>query len=202
MSSRTNANLMRAVAEIKKFHRCMNLTLAPLEADMDFALAQLDTDKKNDQFWRRAIVRCLLAYIEALVWNLKNGIPIIASISGIELTSGDLDIIREKRTVAINGQIELRPKFLKFRDNLKSTFSLFGKVHGINFNVNCNQDFDDLCETYDLRSRLMHPKEPMDPNVSDLNMAASQQGIKWLGFEYRRLIKECIQAFPKLTKRV
>jgi len=201
MSKRVNADLLRAAAETKKFHRRMNLTLAPLEADMNFALAQLVADKKNEQFWRRAIVRCLLAYIEALIWNLKNGIPLITPISCVELTPDDLNIIREKRMVEKGGQIELRPKFLKFRDNLKATFSLFGKVHGINFKVNCDQDFDALCKTYDLRSRLMHPKEPMDPNVSDPNMAASQQGIKWLGIEYRRLIEECIQAIPKIIKR-
>jgi hypothetical protein len=202
MKTQTNADLMRAAAEMEKYHRCMKLTLAPLQSDMDFALEHLISDQKNQQFWRRTIIRCLLAYTEALLWNLKNGIPIISSISGIELTSSDLDIIREKRTVEINGQIELRPKFLKFRDNLKETFTLVGKVHGTNFSVNCDQDFDALCETYDLRSRLMHPKKPMDPNVSDLNMAASQQGIKWLSFESNRLIEQCIQSIPKVAKRV
>jgi hypothetical protein len=185
---------------MNKYHRRMQLTLAPLEADMNFALDHLRSDQKYQQFWRRTLIRCLLAYTEALLWNLKHGIPTIASISGIELSSRELEIIEEKRAIEVKGQIEFRPNFPKFRDNLKQTFSLFGRVHGTNFNVNCTLDFDALCETYGLRSRLMHPKEPMDPDVSDLNMAASQAGIKWLSSESHRLIDECLQSFPNITK--
>lgn len=179
----------------------MNLTLAPLQADMDFAVHNLESDQVRQQFWRRTTIRCLLAYTEALLWNLKHGIPTIATMYGIGLSSSDLEIIEEKKTISVNGQFEHRTKHPKFRDNLKQTFSLFGKVHGITYNVNCNQDFDYLCTTYELRSRLMHPKKPMDPDVSDQNMAASQQGIKWLGFEYQKLLTECIQSLPTISKR-
>jgi hypothetical protein len=201
MKTQSKASLTEAGAKIKKHHRHMNLTLAPLQADMDFAVDNLRNDQVRQQFWRRTTIRCLLAYTEALLWNLKHGIPTIATMYGIGLSSSDLEIIEEKRTIAVNGKFEHRTKYLKFRDNLKQTFNLFGKVHRITFNVNCNQDFDDLCTTYELRNRLMHPKIPMDPDVSDLNMAASQQGIKWLGLEYQKLLTECIQSLPNIAKR-
>jgi hypothetical protein len=200
VNAKTQAELKRAAAEMQRYHVRMKITLAPLEADMNFALAQLVKDKGNQQFWRRTMIRCVLAYIEALTWNVKHGIPIIASISRFKLTSADFEIIQEQRTVEVDGRPEVRPKFLKFRDNLKATFSLFGKVHGENFKVNCNQDFDALCKTYDLRSRLTHPKGPMDPNVSDSDIALSQQGLKWLSWEYRRLMEQCTKAIPKLSK--
>lgn len=101
--------------------------------------------------------------------------------------------------MAINGVSEIRPKFLKFRDNVKAVFKLYGKVHGVSFEVNCNQDFDALCETYELRSRLMHPKTPFDPDVSDKAVAASQRGVKWLNDEFARLLSECHQ---KLTNNI
>jgi hypothetical protein len=200
MSAHTQIELQKAAVEMQKYHRRMDLTLAPLMADMNFALAHLVGDKENQQFWRRTIIRCILAYIEAVNWNLKHGIPIIASVSNVELTAGELELIQEQRTIVINGRPEIRPKFLKFRDNLKAAFSLFGKVHGENFNVNCDQGFDALCKTYELRSRLMHPKRPMDPSVSDSDIAVSQRGLKWLSLEYRRLMEQCIQAVPKITK--
>ena len=199
MNARIQKELQHAVATMKTYHRRMDLTLAPLEADMYFALSHLVSDKKNQQFWRRTIIRCVLAYIEALTWNLKNGIPIIASVSWIKLTPADLEIIKEQRTIESDGRTEVRPKFLKFRDNLKATFSLFGKVHGEAFLVKCDQDFDALCKTYDLRNRLMHPKGPMDPDVSDTDIKNSQRGLCWLSSEYRRLFERCIQAIPKIA---
>jgi hypothetical protein len=131
---------------------------------------------------------------------LKQGVPIIALISNAQLTSADLEIIREERIVNDNGKSETRPNRLKFRDNLKKTFSLFGKVHGLSFIVNCNQDFDALCKTHDVRSHLMHPKKPCDLNVSDSDFAASKQGVKWLEQEYTRLMDACEPVMLQITK--
>lgn len=200
MSAPTPANLQQAVVKMTKFLRYMELTLAPLHADTNFALDQEARDKTNQQFWRRTIIRGLLAYIDSLLWHLKQGMPIIASISNAQLTSADLEIIREQRSVNIKGKIEVRANRLKFRDNLKATFSLFGKVCGLDFKVNCDKDFDALCNTYDLRSRLMHPKKPFDLNVSDSDVAASKQGVKWLQQDYGRLMTACEKAMLQITK--
>jgi hypothetical protein len=87
MNARTQAELQQAADAMKKYHRHMELTLTPLEKDMMFALTHLVTDKQNQQFWRRTIIRCILAYTEALLWNSKNGIPKVATISWVELNS-------------------------------------------------------------------------------------------------------------------
>ena len=200
VNARTLKELKKAAEKMKSFQRHMNLTLAPLEADMNFALPHLVSDIKNQQFWRRTIIRCILAYVEALTWNLKNGIPIIGEVSWVKLTTTELDVIQDQQTFEKNGGIQVRPKFPKFRDNLKATFSLFAKIHGVAFAVKCDQDFDALCDTYELRSRLMHPKRPMDPSVTDVDIKKSQQGLNWLSTEYARLFQQCIQAVPEITK--
>jgi hypothetical protein len=200
MSAKNIINLQKAVSEMRKYQRQMELTLAPIHADTNFALDHEASDKKNEQFWRRTIIRCLLAYIEALLWNLKQLIQPIALISNTQFTIADLEIIQEEKTVSIKGKIEIRRNHLKFRDNLKATFSLFGKAHGISFKINCNHDFDALCKIYDLRSRLMHPKKPFDLNVSDSDFAASKQGVAWLGQEYTRLMDACEPAMLQITK--
>jgi hypothetical protein len=200
VNARTQTELQQAVIAMKKYHRQMELTLAPLENDLNFALSHLVSDKRNQQFWRRTIIRCILAYTEALIWNTKHGIPIITTISWVQIPSNELEIIREEKTVTINGKTEIKPNFLKFRDNLKATFKLFAKAHGADFKINCDQNFDALCETYELRSRLMHPKKPFDPDVSDTAIVASQRGVKWLSDEFCRLMTECQEAIPKITK--
>ena len=176
--------------------------MAPLHADTNFALDQEARDKRNQQFWRRTIIRGLLSYIDSLLWHLKQGMPIFASISNVQLTSADLEIIRERRTVKINGKTEIRSNHLKFRDNIKATFSLFGKVCGLKFKVTCDKDFDALCNTYNRRSHLMHPKKPSDLNVTDSDIAVSKQGVKWLQRDYGRLMTACEQAMLQIQETV
>ena len=136
------------------------------------------------------MIRCILAYTEALLWTTKQGLPLLASVSGVELTAGDLKIVQEEKG-----------KFLKFRDNLKAVFQLIAKVHKAAFKMNYNQGFDALCQTYELRSRLMHPKKPSDIEVSESDIAGSQKGIKWLQQEFYNLIETCEQAIPHIGKR-
>jgi len=200
VNARTQTKLQHAVDEMRKFQRQMNITLEPLNADIKFALTKIEADRNNEQFWRRTLIRCLLANIEALLWNLKQGIKIVPSVTNVRLTPADNEIVDEQRTTIVNGKQETRKNHLKFRDNIKATFSLFGKVHGIKFKANCNQDFVALCDTYELRSRLMHPKKPMDPEVSDSAILASQQGVKWLKQEYDRLMDLCEPAIVQFIE--
>jgi hypothetical protein len=163
--------------------------MEPLELDVNFAGVQLlndeNTGKEHQQFWRRTVIRCLLAATEALLWNMKHIAPKVAFVSRVQLTPEEIKIAETK--------------FLRFPDNVKAAFSLFGKVHGVTVEANFDQDFDALCKTYSLRNRLMHPKTPFDPNVSDSDIATAQQGVKWFLREYHELMQRCSRAVDKMA---
>ena len=73
------------------------------------------------------------------------------------------------------------------------------KVHGIECSFSTDTDFQQLCDTYRLRNRLMHPKEPFDPGVSDVAILAAKQGVAWLNREFfGTLMHRCSEAVPKL----
>lgn len=194
-----NSRLQKDRAEVRKLTRHMAITIAPLEADLNFAANQWAKDTQS-QFWRRTVIRCHLAVAEALLWNMKHIAAKIACISGLQLTQDELEVAHEERVVMVNGKPERRPKFLKFRDNLKASFSLFSKVHGVRAAERSGPGFDAFCETYELRSRLMHPKGPFDPNVSDDDIATAQRGGDWFGREYRQLMQRCEEAAPKIAR--
>jgi hypothetical protein len=187
--NQTNADLIKAAVEIKKLVRHMALTMEPLEHDVHFAGVQLLNDEKagknHQQFWRRTVIRCLLAATEALLWNMKHIAPKVAYVSRVQLTPEEIKISETK--------------FLRFPDNVKATFLLFGKVHGVTVKTNFDQQFDALCKTYSLRNRLMHPKTPFDPNVSDLDISTAQQGVKWFLREYRELMHQCSQSVDQMA---
>jgi hypothetical protein len=189
MKTQTNADLIQAAIGIRKLIRHMGLTMEPLERDVNFAGVQLlndeNTGKEHQQFWRRMVIRCLLAATEALLWNMKHIAPKVAYVSRVQLAPEEIKITERK--------------FLRFPDNVKTTFLLFGKVHGVTVGPIYDQDFDALCKTYELRNRLMHPKTPFDPNVSDPDIATAQQGLKWFLREYHELMHRCSQAVDKIA---
>jgi len=187
------------VAEILKLNRHMKLTILPLQNDVDFAADQLALNG-NSQFWRRTAIRCGLALLEATLWNMKHISPIVASLSGVRLTPDDLQTINEEKAGIKNGQPFARRQFPRFRANVKATFSIFAKVHRVALLADFNSGFDSLCDTYELRSRLMHPKRPFDPNVSDPDIDAAQRGANWLNQEFGRLMKQCEQEVPTILQ--
>jgi hypothetical protein len=185
--------LFQQAQEIMRLNRHMSLTLDPLFADLNFAFGEW-RKKKDDQFWRRTLIRCLLAVTEALLWNMKNIVPKVAAVSSIQLTVDELATVNEVRVVMNAGKAENRKKFLPFRDNLKATFALFAKVHRASYSMDMGKDFDAMCNTYELRSRLMHPKKPFDPEVNDNAIRESQRGVAWLTKEFDALMSVCIAA--------
>ena len=146
------------------------------------------------------MIRCLLALTEAVIWNMKNVSVKIAAFSTITLTPDELSIALEQRTVVKNGKSETRPKYLPFKDNIKETFKIFAKVHDVPFVFSGGPSFDAFCKTYDLRSRLMHPKTPFDPDVSDAAIEVANTGAGWFIKEWGDLMSVCSSAASKMTR--
>ncbi len=97
MSGRTQTDSEQAAIETLKLIRHMRLTLGPLKTDYDE-----NSGNKNQQFWRRAVIRCLLANLEAMIWNMKNIIPKIGLITSVQFTIEELEVVNEEKTVKIN----------------------------------------------------------------------------------------------------
>lgn len=168
----------------------MSETLKHLYADMGVAFQEWRKDT-NDQYRRRTLIRCIFATIEAVVWNIKNSLPKLAEISGVQLSSDETAVATEMRFVEKDGEKTEKKHFLRFRDNLKATFAIFAKVHGVTYTIQSTQGFDALCQAYEVRNRLMHPKTPTDPIVTDEEIKVSQQGVTWFSNEFNSLFSVC-----------
>ena len=121
----------------------------------------------------------------------------IALVSGAILTEDDLMRAKGKKWVATPAGKKVQRR-LHFRENVESSFVLFGKACRVTVTIMEDADFDTFCATYQLRNRLMHPKKPSDPDVTDLEVAASQRSAPWLFDSYGRLVKECDKSVQRL----
>ncbi len=155
-------------------------------ADMRHASGEMKTNP-GDQFWRRTTIRTLAATLDGIIFCLKETTLATGSFSGYKFTDDEVAFLTE--TMQASGK---RPKFLPFRDNLKETFKFFSKVHKTPCGTDFKQDgFVALCETYELRNRLVHPKSAMTFYVSDKEKSRAGEAIMWLDTEIKNLLDSC-----------
>jgi hypothetical protein len=191
-----DAQLRRHGAELSKLCQDMDSTLTPFEQDMVFAAKQWRKDETS-QFWRRTLIRCFFATTEALLWHMKHTAPKLALISDATLTEDDIIKASGMKWVitATGHKVKRR---MEFRENVQESFVLFGKACRVTVTITNDPDFDAFCATYRLRNRLMHPKKPSDPDVTDTEIATAQRGVAWLLNSYARLVQECAGSVQRL----
>lgn len=174
--------------ELQKLVRHSGLTYLPLHSDVTYSIKQWQSDPS--QFWCRTSIRCLCAAVEATLFSFRKMAEKMAAFNKIQFEPKELEILSE---VKINGG----RKFLPFPDAIKESFRLFAKAAGTIAIINYGANFLDLCNTFEVRNRLMHPKKPFDVEVNEENIKAAERGIIWFNKTYSSLLDQCHAHFGK-----
>jgi hypothetical protein len=189
-----NAEQKKKAVMLFQLYKSLIVTNQILDSDVKFASEQWRKDKSS-QFWGRTLVRCCCASVEGTLSVLKNTASGNAKYFDIKLDEGDIEVVTGLRTDKKSGLT--KPAFLPFRKNVKETFKVFIKSHGIQFEIKYDDlKFTDLCDTFELRNKLMHPKEQRDLEVSDKALDAADRGLKWFGYSLRDVLDECSKKQP------
>jgi len=150
----------------------------------------------GDQFWRRTAIRTLAATLDGIIFCLKQTALATGPMNGFSFDAEELCFLSEEAPETTAGK---KPKLPGFRDNLKRTFKLFSKLHKISCPTDFNHaGFASLCETYELRHRLMHPKSYWTFAVSDEQKQKAADGIRWLDVEIQGLLNSCSAALQQI----
>ena len=181
-------DLLDKATELLKLVRLSGLTYLPLHSDVTYAIKQWQSDPS--QFWSRTSIRCLCAAVEATLFAFRKMAEKMTVLSGIQFDSKEMEILSEKK---INGS----RKYLPFPDAIKESFRLFAKAAGTTVTVDYGDKFLDLCNTFEVRNRLMHPKKPFDVEVNTGNIEAAERGIIWFNKTYMSVIDQCHAHFSK-----
>lgn len=187
---RERAMLAVAVHEREKVRELVNhredaeRLLTALLTDLGFASGHLRNDFQS-QFWRRTSIRALAATIDGIVFTLKQLAFVDTGLTHVELSAEDLEFLREQPMSSSQAKLRLPG----FRDNFKRTFKLFAKAH----RTVCLTDFgrkgfEDLCQTYELRHRVTHPKSSKTFFVQDEETKRAGAAIEWLHRELDELL--------------
>ena len=180
-----NADQKTKAAALHKLYKPLRTLIRVLDSDVQYAREQWRPDPSS-QFWRRTFVRCCCARAEGTLSVLKNAVRDIADYFGVQLTEKEIaELVFECRA------------FLKPRENVKRTFKVFARAHGVPVAIKYDETgFADLCDTFILRNRLMHPRGLFDLEVTDKAIDAAVRGEKWFGCVLTNVLQECGKKLP------
>jgi len=141
---------------------------------------------RDDQFWLRITVRTLAATIDGIIFILKEMAHSSAEFNGLKLNDDDEKFLLERKAPLPKGE---KPKFKSFNENFKETFKIYARLAGFP----CPTDFNHggyaaLCEIYELRHHITHPKSFMKFCVSPEETQKMMKAAAWLDVEITRLI--------------
>jgi hypothetical protein len=183
------------VRHVAKVRQNAKLLVDVMLSDLGHASGSMHKDFSS-QFWRRSAIRALAAAVDGIIFALKQVALASAQLTGRPLTDADAEFLAEKSSLP-SGKVRMPP----FRDHFKHAFKLFAKAHG----TTCPTDFgvkgfDALCQTFELRHRVTHPKSFMTFRVDDNETKRAGVAIDWLYRELTQLLETSHSALgPKLT---
>ena len=182
--------LEKQAAELRKLINLSAITLAPLESDFNFALEH--SRKEQNHFWSRTALRCLCAAVEARLFTFRKMAEQLGGISGVQFDAKEVEILTEQRIVIEqSGAQSIKRRSLPFPDSVKESFRLFGKAVGATLVLTYGTGYSRLCETFELRNRLMHPKAAFDVEVRADQIDTGNRGIEWFNEAYTGVLEQC-----------
>jgi hypothetical protein len=172
------STLLKREQELRRLIKLSALTIRPLHADFDYAVSQWRASNKS-QFWARTSIRCMCAVIEAALFTLRKMAEQLALINKVQFDQKEAELLAEKRIAKENGAEKVRPLFLPLRDSVRQSYRLFGKALGVQIAVDYGKGYQALCATFEVRNRLMHPKDPFSVEVRDSDLQTANTAIAW-----------------------
>jgi hypothetical protein len=184
-------DLRKRAADLDKLIKRLALTSEPLESDWRETIKRWQKEGKS-QFWSRIAIRTLCASIEARLYSFRKMAEQMAPLEGVQFDSEETAILSEEKVVLTHGVEKKRPKWLPFPDSVKESFRLFAKAVGATIRIDYGTGgFLALCRTFEVRNRLMHPKEPFDIQVAARDINTAEQGIAWFNKTYVDVLDKC-----------
>ncbi len=141
---------------------------------------------------RRQYVRAVFAYIEGLVFQLKQVVLARHETGMCTLTPIEAALLREESyQVDDDGTPSVRTAYIQLPRNLRFVFSVFAKAHDHVFSLAVDSGgWRAFREAAEIRNRLMHPKSVRDIEVSTDECAQAKVALDWFTAQFSRLVHE------------
>ncbi len=184
------AELLNKDLELQELIKLATLTFRTLRSDFDYAVSQWCADRES-QFWARTSIRCLCVAIEATLFTFRKMAEQLATLNKVQFSQKEIEILTEKRIVKENGVETTRPNFLPIQVSVIKSFRLFAKSFGVKILIQQDRGFVALLATFDVRNRLMHPKNVVSLEVRESDLRTADEAMAWFNKIQTEVVAQC-----------
>src|SRR5262249_13758111 len=145
-------------------------------------------NKNDKQFWRRALVRSLFAFIEGMNFRLKRGVLVVNERIPLNLTTAELSLLKEEQYIIDKGEPVTRKANIRLVDNLEFSFKmyferLFDRPYDLKKGT---KGWEAFIQSIKIRDRITHPKASIQMSITDDELEIIKQTFDW----YRAVSKD------------
>lgn len=170
-----------------------------LHADVDRAFRDAEDAAKlgkieDTQRARRNAARTLFAWIEAMVWSMKQtALSFDTLLCNNTFGAGQTAVLREREyRLEKSGKVTERDRWLPAKANLRFAFWAFGRPVQSDFELQAHGvEWEAYLRAVEVRDRLMHPKEAKHLEVTDEEYLRNLV-MTWVWF--RRVLREALDS--------
>jgi hypothetical protein len=170
------------------------------ELTSDLERAKNDASSDSDQYHRRAYLRSLFSYSEAILFRLKQHLLDQRDVLKVSITENEKLILDEQKVeMQSDGTLQRKDLMPAHKNNVMFTLKFIARK----LELQREPDFGDngwrsYCDSLDKRHSLTHPKFPGDLQISNDELTALQKADEWLQIEFANIF----QGFASRTEAV
>jgi|GEM_PF-1162300 len=161
------------------------------------ALLEIYSDDWRNPVFRRAFVRACWAYIEAVVYGVKDTTLWAANLGAADLPAKDFKFLSGVTfVVSTDGKVEAKLIRCDTEKNIRHTLRIaadcFDRVTGPDFS---HKGWRMLKVSLQLRHRLVHPKCVAQLRVSDQEIEDLRESFVWFAELFTKLISDVHECY-------
>jgi hypothetical protein len=182
-NKQTGIKVISALNELKQLYEIL-ITDVRECAD---ALQQQDTE-----FRRRIFVRSVFAFIEAVVFRLKQLALEASNELSVELSISETALLSEESyELTEKGDPYTKTNHLQLPKNTRFAFKAVAQVFSSEYKLKIdNSGWASFLDAIKIRNRLTHPKTIGDTSVSDQELDVVSKALLWFTNSELELVKE------------
>lgn len=167
--------------DMSRWIAAARILISDLDRCMTAISASLDTSGQIDQFWARAAVRALFAFIEGSTFEMRRVLLKAQGDGVLELSLPEQALLAEL-TFDLDkaGRPQSRPKFLQIERNVRFIFALFARAAHSNFQLDvASEGWRCFIATVTVRNRITHPRDPQSLTITAEELKAAVRANSW-----------------------
>jgi hypothetical protein len=129
---------------------------------------------------RRAATRAAFAYIETMVYLLRQNALLYSEDGHVKYTTAELAVLREENyRLADDGTVQVGERRYPLRGLVRFSVAMFARFFDPTFTLDKGNDWRLFCEALAIRERVTHPRKASDVDVTDADIATLFNAFRW-----------------------